>query len=289
MASSSVEPAGIMSGLPSGYVMRTFSNMKALIADAHAVLDKLNQNQDDGNQYLLLLSPPTSIRVRLDTDKNALDGIPFRLMFDGPSALVKVIPSFVHDASTLRLVQKILYGCFSIGVPEDEIGWAGSTTYRPSNRNRGKQPDNCFVPLSRQPHGSQQSLNWPTLVIETGVSESPPRLREDARWWFEQSSGLVRTVILLSIRKVRKIIHLEKWQLADPVLGTTISPPLGQQEAAIQRPYIAQAADIMPTQVDGDIPLVLQFHALFDRRPAGTEGDILLDGPALMNISRFLD
>lgn len=286
-----------MSSLPPNYVMRTFSSMKALIANARAILGELNKNQDGGNQYLLVLSLPTAIRVHLDTDKNALDGIPFRLMFDGASALVKFIPSFAHDASTRRLAENILFSCLAIGVPREQTCWASTTTYRTRTSNKGKQPDDCFLPWSRQPHGPQQPLNWPTLVIESGVSESLPKLREDTRWWFENSSGLVRTVIILSIKKARKTIQLEKWQLADPNSPTpsasttaalSTPPSLMQQPAASQRPYIAQTTGITPTTVAGDVPLVLHFHGLFDRPPAGTESDILLDGPTLMDIARFL-
>lgn len=296
MSQPSVEPSGIMSSLPPNYAMRSFTSMQALTADARAILGELNRNQDNGNQYLLVLSLPTAVRVHLDSDKNALDGIPFRLMFDRASALVKVIPSFEHDVSTRGLVENILFKIFILGVPREQYRFAGTTTFRAATRNKGKQPDDCFLPWSRLPHGRQHPLNWPTLVIESGVSESLPKLREDARWWFENSSGLVRTVIILSINRARKTIRLEKWQLADPNSPTpststaalSIPPPLMQQPAASQRPYAAQTTIITPTTVAGDVPLVLHFHGLFDRRPTGTESDILLDGPTLMDIARSL-
>ncbi|KAJ5145936.1 uncharacterized protein N7515_000500 [Penicillium bovifimosum] len=63
--------------------------------------------------------------------------------------------------------------------------WAMATTYRPA-AHKGKQADQCFTPPCRS--GSpRQPVGWPTFVIETGLSESLPRLREDARWWFNNS------------------------------------------------------------------------------------------------------
>lgn len=135
-----------MSGLPDNYVMRGFSSIKALVADARAILDELERNQESGNQYLLALSIPTAIRVKLDENKSALGGIPFRLMFDGASSLVKVIPSFAHGASTRRLAENILFSSLMVGVPRYDTCWASTTTYRGTTSNKGKQPDDCFVP-----------------------------------------------------------------------------------------------------------------------------------------------
>lgn len=90
--------------------------MKALITDARAIPDKLNKNQDNGNQYLFIPSLPAAICIDLDANQNSLDGIPFRLVIDKPSALVKVIPPFAHAASTRRLAENILLNCLMVGV-----------------------------------------------------------------------------------------------------------------------------------------------------------------------------
>lgn len=52
------------------------------------------------------------------------------------------------------------------------------------------------------------------MVVETGVSESLPRLRQDARRWFGASNGEVRIVIIISTKKTA--VHFEQWQLAPP-------------------------------------------------------------------------
>lgn len=75
-----------------------------------------------------------------------------------------------------------------------------------------RERDQGFSPSARWP--SSTSLQWPTVVVETGVSESLPRLLQDARWWFGASGGEVRMVIIISIKKTA--VHFEQWQLAPP-------------------------------------------------------------------------
>ena len=147
----------------------TFSSMKALITDARAILDKLNKNQDNGNQYLFIPSLPAAICIDLDANQNSLDGIPLRLVIDKPSALVKVIPPFAHAASTRRLAESILLNCLMVGVPREHTCWASTITYRATTNNMGKQPDNCFLPLR------QGSLNLCQSFVKMpdGGSKTP--------------------------------------------------------------------------------------------------------------------
>jgi hypothetical protein len=46
-------------------------------------------------------------------------------------------------------------------------------------RTVSKEGDSCYCPLGTRPNAD----DWPTLVIEAGVSESLTKLREDAKWW----------------------------------------------------------------------------------------------------------
>ncbi|EAW17080.1 uncharacterized protein NFIA_004360 [Aspergillus fischeri NRRL 181] len=146
--STIMEPSHIRSGPPDDCVTHFFTSLSKLKIAAQRVLERLNQNDDAGNQYILVLGLPRAIRSLLD-------------------------------------------------------------------ENKGKEADDCFIPPTRQARGNQ-STGWPSLVIDAGVSESLTRLREDARWWFENSEGAVRTVILLGIKRTQRTIRLEKWQLSPP-------------------------------------------------------------------------
>lgn len=106
-----------------------------------------------------------------------------------------------------------------------------------------------------------QVTRWPTLAIETGVSESLPRLHQDAAWWFRNSRGDTRIVLVMSLKKMTQEIFLEKWQSAP-------ANTLIQQQPVSQQPFVLQEIRITKTSVFGG-PLVLPFEALFCRPPQG--------------------
>lgn len=54
------------------------------------------------------------------------------------------------------------------------------------------QPGHC-----RDPFAQGAPDNWPSLVLEIGMSESLPQLRADASWWYPNSDGNIRLVILI--------------------------------------------------------------------------------------------
>ncbi|RHZ52843.1 uncharacterized protein CDV56_107084 [Aspergillus thermomutatus] len=251
--------------------MCTFTSFEALKDDARDIFNKLEQ--DDANQLILIYNLPKPIRERLDNDdRNVLDAIPFRF---------------------IRLSSTILFASEDAGASRDEMIWARNTTFLTGDK--GKQPDDCFLGPSRLPPRGEPP-NWPTPVIESGISES--KLREDAKWWFQNSHGAVRTVITLNSYRTRKTIILEKWQLShagQPVttaMAQTLDrlippmPPLGLQRLEIQVPFIAQEAAITPDATIGT--LYLHFQALFDRAPGPTERDLDIDVSPLMDLLQIL-
>lgn len=146
------------------------------------------------------------------------------------------------------------------------------------------------------------ALAMGVLVIETGVTESLPKLEEDVQWWFQNSNGDVRIVLVLSINKSQRTALLQKWQLApvntpQPMTRAVLNrlrrqvpppmPPLLQQMPRSQQPYIHQEIQMTQTTMTGG-PLVLPFEALFCRPPQGTETDITLNQQELLPILRNL-
>ena len=245
----------------------------------------------------MVLDLPEFARARLDNDKDVLGGIEFRFQFDETTGVIK-IHSAAHDATTENLKDD---ASLAMGVPKLQMSWGVTTTHPGTYSRKGKQPDQCFWPATRQPTGDQLR-GWPTLVIETGVSESLPKLREDAMWWFQNSNGEVCIVLLLSINKNQRTALLEKWQLAStntprPMTRTTPiqlrqqvpppMPPLVRQIPMAQQPFAHQEIQLTQTSRTGG-PLVLPFEALFCRPPQGTEADITLAQQELLPILRNL-
>ncbi|KOS40132.1 hypothetical protein ACN38_g9013 [Penicillium nordicum] len=173
---------------------------------------------------------------------------------------------------------------------DEQYCWGGATRYK--SLLRDKEADQVFSPSSRWP--SSTNLQWPTMVVETGVAESLPRLRQNARWWFGASNREVRIVVIISIKKTAT--HFEQWQLAPPNAPQPLTrayidrlrrnpsnvpvllqqPPL-QQPSNMQQPYSCAEVDVTKTTVDG-APMTIPYCALFDIpiRPPNMQ-DIVLD------------
>lgn len=290
-----------LAGLPQGYELVTFTNFKRLALAAKYVLNQLEANGEEGNQFLVVLGISNYSRDRLMNEKDIL-GVSYRFMWDGNTGIIKVLPSRSHDSTTSEFRAEIADKISDMGISRLQAHWGATTRHAGTVITKGKESDECFHPASRLPAPAQQSEPWPTLVIETGVSESLSKLREDARWWFNNSDGDVRIVLILSIKKRGRTVLLEKWQLAPPtatggmVTRSAINslrqqnpspmPPLIQQPASQQTPYSLQEIKITPTSASES--LMLPFEALFCRAPQGNETDIILSQQDLINCIRFV-
>jgi hypothetical protein len=200
----------LLQGLPTGYVVRVFTQLKHLQADAENILQLLQETQD-GSQWLVVLDLSTSIiRILDDEDHSTLGGVEYRFQWDGSTGLIKVVPSYTHDMITDQVTRSMDDKLYAMDIHAFEKCWAANAIYKPTP-TKGKQGDQAFLPPSRCP-SAQRAAGWPTLVIETGVSQSLPRLREDAKWWLAASSGNVRIVLVISIK--RTSVSFEIWQLA---------------------------------------------------------------------------
>ncbi|KAJ9364705.1 hypothetical protein DTO280E4_1485 [Paecilomyces variotii] len=130
---------------------------------------------------------------------------------------------------------------------------------------KAKEADESFHPGSRFGNGNA-AFPWPTLVIEIGNAQSLAKLREDVRWWFENSEGDVRIVLLMIVHQRSRTITLEKWQLAPPN-----TPPLTRASINAFRQAVPPT---MPPLVR-QIALMLPFHALLDSAPVPPQSDLV--------------
>lgn len=74
---------------------------------------------------------------------------------------------------------------------------------------RRKEPDSSYKP--RFVRFLQE--DWPSLVFECGVSESLTHLRVYYRWWLNSSVEEVKIVIIFSVSKLARRIHLGQCEL----------------------------------------------------------------------------
>jgi hypothetical protein len=71
---------------------------------------------------------------------------------------------------------------------------------------RLKEANISYIPCSRR-----VEEDWPSFVIEVGVSESFAMLRSDAAFWITSSDGRTRVVIVLSMNWRDRRILVERW------------------------------------------------------------------------------
>jgi hypothetical protein len=260
-----------MTALPTDAVIRVFENVQHVKLEAETIVQKFEQDVEySGNQFLVLLKLRPQMAERLFNDHHYLEGIDYRFEFEGDTGVLRLVPGYKHEYTTSGLLQKINLQLDRMGLNE-HYRWGGATRYK--STARGKEGDQVFSPAQRWP--SSNGLSWPTVVIETGVSESRPKLVQDARWWFGSSNGQVRIVILISATK--HAVHIERWQLAPPGAPNPLTrsyintlrndpinvPPFTLQSLHVQQPYSCAEIDITASNVVG-APLIIPFCALFD-------------------------
>lgn len=155
----------------------------------------------------------------------------------------------------------------------------GSTTHRAQDRPNGDrgEGDSSGGPIERQ------SPPWPTLVIETGYSQTIEGLRRDMRWWFSASNHQVKIVLLVKLNSNPDQIIIEKWQevASAPRQGATTTRAAARLEPSLfQLITIRRGLNtVHPDQASHIVsrgPLRLEFTLLFLREARQGEGDVVV-------------
>src|SRR3954463_15604001 len=141
-----------------------------------------------------------------------------------------------------------------------ELSSLGATTFKTPRVS--KEGDSAFKPLSIRPN----EADWPTIVLESGWSESLTRLRRDAHIWLENSGGDVKMVLLFSIGRTARTMVIEKWENRPVPANRPVTRSI-TSAAAPQTPSQIQAItiDSNSNTVNG-APLILEFQKIFLRQ-----------------------
>ncbi|CAG7920170.1 unnamed protein product [Penicillium olsonii] len=270
-------------GLPDGFILRPFSESDSLKYTFDILLEKI-QEDGDGSQWIILvaLAPPTV--NRLADPVHPMENLSYRAQWEGAAALIKVVADCSHLMMTDELTRAIDYHIAIMQNPPAHK-WNANAAHMVTP-TKGIQADDSFSPQCRLP-GPLQTSTCPTLVIETGLPLSLPRLRENAKGWFANTNGHVRIVLVLVVGETG--IRIEKWQLAPPFAPRPLNeayieslreqyppiPPLAEQLPAVQQAYSAQEIEVSGDRLAGG-PLVLPFVALFDQLPGQGDHDVVL-------------
>lgn len=177
-----------------------------------------------------------------------------------------------------------------------EFARVGSSTFQDKDANGNVisegEGDSSRKPLSMR----TDKYQYPTLIIEVGWSQSLEKLRQKAEWWFANSGGDVKIVLLVKSSPKSNHIRIEKWKLAPAAFRQGATTTRAVAAAAIMPQYIhvveiARAngiSDVHPNRFDlasyvvAGGPLQLEFVDIFLRQPIlPVEGDLILDDTTL--------
>jgi hypothetical protein len=241
---------------------------------------------DSEQQYLVFTRVRAYDLPKIDVARESM-GIHIRLThYTDTDLLIVKIPSAKHESAHVNLSKKVVIALSRIGTPglaEGEFCGLGATKF--NGHNSSKEGDSTYKPLSAR----SRETDWPTIVFESGYSESLNHLRCVVRWWLTHSRGDVKIVIIILIKSEKSTLQIEKWELT-PMTGRRPSTRAFPNPNTIPRPLIpTKITEITiishtpirtPMPITGapftiiGAPLVLEFDKLFLRPAILPETDI---------------
>jgi hypothetical protein len=186
--------------------------------------------------------------------------------------LIVKVSTVQHEAAHRKFSEKLVIRVAAMGL-EDEFASLGATTFK--TLRISKEGDSVYRPLSMRPRGT----DWPTIVIESGWSESLTRLRRDACLWLEDSRGDVKIVLLFSIGRGARAgtMIIEKWENRPVPANPPATRSVTRAAATLPNPPPLQTPTQTPTQIQAitidsntntvnGTSLTLEFQKIFLRQ-----------------------
>ncbi|OBT69734.1 hypothetical protein VE03_00895 [Pseudogymnoascus sp. 23342-1-I1] len=257
-----------MSPIPEGNAPSIGAHKFTTILEARRLVDQQSQRlfADASRSQYLLFEPVSKDQFTTISDGryDGRDTLPrgTRLTYNENSKtlITKIMASPRHELGHHYLDAEITYKLRRSGIPPSEYFLAGATIC--TGNHTSKQPDSSYKSKLRGVDG------WPTVILDSGLSESLPQLRKDAEWWLASSGRDVHLALLISVRRDDRSIVLEAWEMSRPDPARTrasaqhVPVPIRTQEITVTRDTVAGA------------PLVLGFAKILERDAVPPEGDV---------------
>jgi hypothetical protein len=257
------------------WIFTTIKNMQEAISSYR---EKLEASEESPYMIFRLVTTNDLLKIERARENGKIDrGVRLTHYVDWDILRLKV-PTAKHEIAHRNFSdQYLVFQTGLMGLRRELIN-LGSTTFKTPRMS--KEGDSAFKPLSMR----LREADWPTIVLESGWSESLTRLHRDARLWLESSGGDVKIVLLFSIGRTARTIIIEKWENrpvpANPLVPT--NPPVPANRPATRS--ITRAAANPPNQpsqsptqiqaitIDSNsntvngAPLTLEFRKIFLRQ-----------------------
>ncbi|VUC23664.1 unnamed protein product [Clonostachys rosea] len=211
----------------------------------------------------------------------------FRRYYPERSLLIIAITKLYHEVSHVTLYQDIVYKFSEMGLRNHWVSTGGATFEQEGDGKLGSgEADSTGCPIEP---GRRCLLRWPMLVIETGYSQSLQQLRDDSKWWFEESNHQVKIVVLIKLHTgpLGKMT-VEQWRERPIDSSSGQLEPVYQQVIDIAQ-ISATANRTLPLSYSvTESALELKFSDLFLRDPGHGEGNIVIEIEDLQGLAAHI-
>ena len=281
-----------------GAVVLSDPSISKLRQTANNVYYRINSDTSYSNQFIIVLNISRQVQELISGDRNPLE-VPYRLTLDiqHQQGVIRIMPSKAHERVMRLFSNKLVLKLFEMGIDPDDYTMNSASRYR--GRTCEKEADESLTP-SRNP---SEDNDWPSLVIETGLSESEAQLRTDAHWWFSNSGYQVNMVILFHLQRsperrvTLKLYHLRpttpritrglQAEVEHSLLSDHTTPQTVSSTAL--RPHLAAKEIIITSRSAKNTPLELEFESVMRRPPAPNtnERNIIFTAEDLTTCCRY--
>ena len=192
--------------------------------------------------------------------------------------IVKIMPGEAHEPAIGEFEKVFDRKLVSVGMG-NALKSIGSTTYYGIEGQSMKEADAAF-----KPRGARNwKGDWPTMVLECGVTQTQQRLKIDAHWWADNSLGEVKIVLTFIISETARTIRIQYWE-TNTIPNPHVSrerPNLTIVRVTIENTIHINANSITTITQKGEVvpggTLSLDFNRLFLRNPVEEAGEANID------------
>lgn len=171
-----------------------------------------------------------------------------------------------HEMGHMNLASALLVKLSGMGGANLALKFTATKEYQTPTRT--KRADQSFKPIDLP---QDRSGFWPSLVMESGWSESKSKLQDDASWFLTESAGDVKVALTISIHQTMPEIVINKWEPeAAPTSTRSRVRPILAQQIVISK----NKGQPTSTAIIEGATLVISFEDLFLRPPGRGEGNI---------------
>ncbi|PUU76792.1 hypothetical protein B9Z19DRAFT_1194475 [Tuber borchii] len=223
-----------------------------------------DNNESSSPSPYLIFSPVTLHQLaRIDSERKIkYKTVRTLYLTELETLIIKIMPLPEHEITT-HVFERMIIDKVLEGGQRAMIIPAGSTRFPGLNNS------NEAAASLRPCHVRPRYTDWPSVVLETGVSETAERLHVDGRWWFANSGGAVKIVLLFFVNLKASSIKIELWKE-----GTVRNQQQTRVRSAVTStgPTLQKTVNLTPNAITG-APIKLRFHDIFLRNPRKELGE----------------